>query len=70
MINIVPVDAKIIDFSIESDFKDYEDAIHYYAAISAGISTLITRNIRDYKNPSITVCSPEEFLKMWSAQNQ
>ena len=70
LINIVPVDEKIIDFSIESDFKDYEDAIHYYAAISAGISTLITRNIRDYKNPSITVCSPKEFLKMWSAQNQ
>jgi len=70
LIKIVPVDEKIIDLSLESDFKDYEDAIQYHAAISAQISTLITRNIKDYKNPTITVCSPEEYLRMWFTQSQ
>jgi len=70
LIKIVPVDEKIIDLSLESDFRDFEDAIQYNAAISAGISTLITRNIKDYKNPTITVCSPEEYLRMWSTQNK
>ncbi|MCG2715175.1 MAG: PIN domain-containing protein [Candidatus Marinimicrobia bacterium] len=70
LIKIVPVDERIIDLSLESDFKDYEDAIQYNAAISAGISTLITRNIKDYKNPTITVCSPDEYLRVWSTQNK
>jgi len=70
LIKIIPVDEKIIDLSLESDFKDYEDAIQYNAAISAGISTLITRNIKDYKNPTITVCSPDEYLRVWSTQNK
>jgi len=70
LIKIILVDEKIIDLSLESDFRDFEDAIQYNAAISAGISTLITRNIKDYKNPTITVCSPEEYLRMWSTQNK
>ncbi len=70
LIKIVPVDERIIDLSLESDFKDYEDAIQYNTAISAGISTLITRNIKDYKNPTITVCSPDEYLRIWSTQNK
>lgn len=70
LIKIVPVDEKNIDLSLESGFTDFEDAIQYNAAISAGISTLITRNIKDYKNPIITVCSPEEYLRMWSSQNK
>jgi len=70
LIKIIPVDERIMDLSLESDFKDYEDAIQYNAAISAGISTLITRNIKDYKNPTITVCSPDEYLRVWSTQNK
>ncbi len=70
LIQIVPVDEKIIDLSLESGFTDFEDAIQYHTAISAGLSTLITRNIKDYKNPTITVCSPEEYLRMRSSQNK
>jgi len=70
LIDIVPVNGKIIDLSLESNFSDFEDAIQYNAAVSAGISTLITRNVKDYKNPAITVCSPENFLRMRSAQNK
>ena len=70
LIEIVPVDEKIVDLSLESGFTDFEDAIQYHAAISAGLSTLITRNIKDYKNPTITVCSPEEYLNMWFIQKK
>lgn len=70
IIDIVPVNGKIIDLSLESDLIDFEDAIQYNAAVSAGIPTLITRNIKDYKNPKITVCFPEEYRRMWSAQNK
>jgi len=70
LIRIVQVDEKNINLSLESDYSDFEDAIQYHAALSAGLSTLITRNIKDYKNPTITVCTPEEFLKFWTAQQK
>jgi len=69
LLKIVPVNEKYIDLSLESGFIDFEDAIQHFSAISAGITTLITRNIKDYKKTTITVCTPDEYLKMWSAKN-
>lgn len=70
LLNIVPVDDKIIDSALESGFMDYEDSIQYNAAVEAGIPILITRNVKDYSNPAITVCTPSEFLLMWSTQQK
>jgi predicted nucleic acid-binding protein len=69
-LNIIPVDEKIIDIALDSKFSDYEDAIQYNAAMSSEISILITRNIKDYKNAAITVCSPDEYLKMIRARKE
>lgn len=64
LINIAPINEKIIDQSLNSNFKDYEDSIQYYTAIAADISILITRNVKDYKNAGITICDPQQYLKM------
>ena len=64
LINIAPIDEKIIDQSLNSNFKDYEDSIQYYTAIAADISILITRNVKDYKYAEITICDPQQYLKM------
>lgn len=33
LVGVLPMDDKIIDLAINSDFKDFEDAIQYYTAI-------------------------------------
>ncbi len=48
--------------ALDSGFRDFEDAIQYHTALNGDVATLLTRNGRDYPNPSITVCSAEEFL--------
>lgn len=52
-----------IQSALTSSFKDFEDAIQYFAATSEGdISAIITRNKADYSTSSLPVLSAEEFL--------
>ncbi len=62
LVNVLGVDDKIIGLSLNSEFKDFEDAIQYYTAIENNLSTLITRNIKDYKHAQITIITAEDFL--------
>lgn len=51
--------------ALKNDFSDYEDSIQYSSALTIkGLDAIITRNIKDYKNSSISVMAPSDFLKM------
>ena len=63
LVNVLPVDDKIIELALNSDFKDFEDAIQYYCAIENGITTLVTRNLKYFKFARIPILSAEEFVK-------
>jgi len=62
---IAEVDEKVIDLSLTSDFKDFEDAVQYYSAIKVKADCIITRNKDDYVNDKIPVLTPEEFLALF-----
>ncbi len=62
-LTILPFTDKEISESLSSDFKDFEDGIQYFICLNAGIETLITRNIRDYKKRTLTVVTPEQYLE-------
>lgn len=51
--------------ALKNDFSDFEDSIQYSSALTIkGLNAIITRNIKDYKNASIAVMTPLNFLKM------
>jgi len=62
LIQILPIDDKIIDQALHSEFPDLEDAIQCYTVWANDISILITRNKRDYKLAAISVYTAAEFL--------
>jgi predicted nucleic acid-binding protein len=62
LVHVLSVDDKIIDLSLSSEFKDFEDAIQYYTAIENNIETFITRNLKDYKHARIPVMTAEDYL--------
>lgn len=64
LVNVLAVDSKTIDLAIVSDFTDFEDAIQYYCAIENNLTTVITRNIKDYKKATIKVMTPETFISI------
>ena len=54
---------KIVDLALnDKSFKDFEDGIEYYTALEANCTAIITRNTKDYKQSSIPVFQPKEYL--------
>jgi predicted nucleic acid-binding protein len=64
LVNVLPVDSKTIDLAIASDFNDFEDAKQHSCAIENNLTTIITRNVKDYKKASIDVLTPETFIAL------
>ena len=62
IIYLIKVGEPEIDLALKSNFSDFEDAVQYYAAISAKADVIITRNIKDYKQSTIPVLTAEQFL--------
>jgi predicted nucleic acid-binding protein len=48
LVDILLVDKNIVEKALDSNFKDFEDALQYYTAKNNGINIIITRNISDY----------------------
>jgi len=63
ILNILPIDGKTVDYALDSKFNDFEDGLQYFSAKENRISTIITRNVRDYKEKGIVIQTAEEFLK-------
>ena len=59
---VATVDEKVIDLSLASDFKDFEDVVQSYSAVNAKVDCLITRNKTDYFTDILSIMTPEEFL--------
>ena len=63
LVDILKVDSDIVKSALNSDFKDFEDSIQYFAAQEhKKVDCIITRNIKDYKDSSLPVMTPETFL--------
>lgn len=62
LVEVLPVDDKILSLSLASNFSDFEDAIQYYTAIENDIALIITRNKKDFKNSKISVLTAKEYL--------
>ena len=60
---IVPVDKTLLKIALKSQLKDYEDAVVEQAAIICNASTIVTRNVKDFKASSLMVFEPEGYLK-------
>ena len=63
LVNIIPIQEREVDIALNSSFADFEDALQYYTAIKHGMETLLTRNIKDYKEKDLIIQTPEQFIK-------
>jgi len=63
LVKVLPLDDKITDLALNSEFRDFEDAIQYYTAIENDQDLIITRNHQDFKESKIPVMTAGEFIK-------
>ncbi|TRX33783.1 type II toxin-antitoxin system VapC family toxin [Flavobacterium restrictum] len=59
---VCEVNEETIDKALNSNFKDFEDAVQYFTAIQTNCSIIITRNGKDFKNSTIPIMTAEEYL--------
>ena len=59
--DIIDVSKEIINKSLKSDFKDFEDAIQYNCAKSLNkLDFIVTRDTKDFKTSSLPILTPKE----------
>ena len=61
----VAPDTRIVNQAIDSEFRDFEDAVQFHSAVRCQADHLITRNPGDFPTTKPAVLTPEEFLAFW-----
>ena len=59
---VCEVDEETIEKGLNSNFRDFEDAVQYFTALQSNSSIIITRNGKDFKNSTIPIMTAEEYL--------
>ena len=62
LVKILPLDDRILELALSSDFKDFEDGIQYYTALENKLEIIITRNKKDFKTAKLPVLTAKEYL--------
>ena len=64
IIDVIITDKKAVEDALNSEFKDFEDALQNFSAQNTNeIRIIITRNTKDYKTSKLSIMNPETYLK-------
>lgn len=61
LVTVAALDDAIVEQALEAEFTDFEDALQYFTALSAGCTILITCNVRHYRKAAIRVVTAEVY---------
>ncbi|RLD21348.1 MAG: PIN domain nuclease [Bacteroidetes bacterium] len=64
LVEVLPLHDKILELSLDSNFRDFEDAIQYYSALEGKSDMIITRNKKGFKFARIPVLTAREYLSL------
>lgn len=63
LVEVAKTDKQILQNAFSLNFTDYEDAVQCASAMAENLDAIVTRNTKDYKNSTIKVYLPSEFLQ-------
>ncbi|MBV7440720.1 PIN domain-containing protein [Weeksellaceae bacterium TAE3-ERU29] len=62
---VCSINEQIIEKGLNSEIKDFEDALQYFSALEFDCKVIITRNGKDFKESILPVQTAEEFLNIF-----
>jgi len=62
LVEVLPLDDKIIELALTSALKDFKDAIQFYTAIENNADLIVTRNKKDFRKQNIPILTAKEYL--------
>jgi predicted nucleic acid-binding protein len=66
LFEIAPVNRLVLEDTIDSGFKNFEDAVLHAAAMHSGVQALVTRNEKGFSKAQLAVYSPKDLLGILS----
>ncbi len=64
IIEITEMNKDVVLEALNSEFKDFEDALqNFSAAQNSTITIILTRNIKDFKKSGLAILAPETYLR-------
>lgn len=65
IVDVLTTDKNAILEALNSEFKDFEDALQNFSAQNHDeIKVIITRNIKDYKTSNLAIMEPETYINL------
>ncbi|WP_204104695.1 MULTISPECIES: PIN domain-containing protein [Spirulina sp. CCY15215] len=61
---IATCDRKVIELALQANFKDFEDAIQYGAAIVNGLDAIVTRNPQDFPVNDLQILTCDRLMQI------
>jgi predicted nucleic acid-binding protein len=65
---ISALNESVIEKGLNSKFTDFEDSLQYYCALQANCAIIITRDVKDFKESTLPVMTPEAYLRSLSGK--
>ncbi len=59
---IAGIDRSVLETAFALSFSDYEDAVQHASAEAAHLDFIVTRNANDYRQATLPVLTPDDFL--------
>jgi predicted nucleic acid-binding protein len=66
---VCPITYTVLTGAYALPFTDYEDAVQHASATASKLDAIVTRNLEDYKNATLPVYSPMNFLNHLKTQS-
>ena len=68
LLEVLIIDKRVIIEALNSNFKDFEDALQNYSAEQNNeVDIIITRNVKDYRNSHMSIMLPDNYIKTRNA---
>jgi len=69
-VRVCPVNHAVLNEAFALPFADYEDAVQHASATASRLDAIVTRNVSDYKNATLPVFAPADFLNHLTNQQK
>ncbi len=69
-VRVCPLDHAILTTALALPFSDYEDAVQYASATENHPDAIVTRNLDDYRNATLPIFSPTDFLNQLTSDQE
>ena len=66
LFEIATVNRPVIERAFDSKISDVEDAVLDEAGQMAGVNSIITRNIQDFRGSALKIFDPKEFIAQFN----